>query len=211
MSLPDSSKGVTFSPEFERDIGDEIDGAGFWIRCLARAIDLIIHYAIYFVTVIIIAIVAGIVAAIIGLSPDLVVERLGPQALTTHALAILASVSYHTFCEGMHGSTLGKLICGLVVVKDNGTHCGILAALGRSFAFYIDGLFFAIPAAISMNDTSKRQRLGDRWAKTMVVKTRDLGGIMDVHSGLRFVMVFFGGMVLEMIIIGLSQILKLVG
>ena len=182
-----------FSNEAGIDFGDKVEGAGFWIRLLARVIDVIIHYVIAFVTVIFITIVASIVAVIIDVSPDLIFERLENQVLTDYLLAMLGLVAYHTLCEGLHGATLGKLICGLVVVKEDGTHCGALPAFKRSLAFYIDGLFFGIPAVISMNSSLKRQRLGDRWAKTMVVKRSELDGSLQLRSGLRFVFVFLGG------------------
>ena len=211
MNASDSSNTVGSPTEFRIDFADKVEGSGFWIRFLARVIDLIIHYVVTFVVVIFIAVVASVIAGIMGVSPDLVAEKLGSQALIGYVLAILGSIAYHTICEGVHGSTLGKLICGLVVVKEDGTYCGVFAALGRSFAFYIDGLFFGIPAAISMSDTAKRQRLGDRWAKTMVVKRGDLEGILQVRSSLQFVIVFLGGVILDGVIFGFAQILKLAG
>lgn len=209
MNLNDSSKIAGLSTEFGTDIGDIVEGAGFLIRLLARVIDLIAHYVVAFIAVVLIALVAGIVAAIMGISPDLVAARLRSQTLLGYAFAVLGSTAYHTVCEGMHGSTLGKLICGLVVVKEDGTHCGLLAAFERSLAILIDGLILGAPAAISMSDTSKRQRLGDRWAKTMVVKRPDLEGIMQLRSGLRFVIVFLGGVLLDGAIFGFAQLLKL--
>jgi hypothetical protein len=105
---------------------------------------------------------------------------------------------------------LGKLICGLVVVKENGQSCGLLAAFGRSLAFFVDSLFWGIPALISMSDSAKQQRLGDRWAKTMVVKRRDLKGIVPLCSGLWFVPAFLGGVILNGALAGLAVLLTFV-
>jgi len=40
----------------------------------------------------------------------------------------------------MHGSTLGKLALSMVVVREDGSPCGLDAALLRSFAYFVDGL-----------------------------------------------------------------------
>jgi uncharacterized RDD family membrane protein YckC len=188
-----------------------INGAGCGIRLLARVIDHVTHFIVSFVAILFVEIIAGIVAIImLGMSSDAISQKMSEPTFLDFVLALLGFIMYHTLCEGIHGSTLGKLICGLVVVKENGQTCGLLAAFGRSLAFLIDSLFFCIPALISMNESTKQQRLGDRWAKTMVVKRHDLKGIVPLRSGLWFVPAFLGGVMLDGALTGLSILLKFV-
>jgi uncharacterized RDD family membrane protein YckC len=175
----------------------EIAGAGFWIRLLARVIDLILHYGIAFTTGLFVGVIAVIVAAVMGIPYDTVPERFQTQTCLDYIMALLGSAAYHTLCEGVHGSTLGKLICGLVVIKEDKKPCGLLAALERSLALYVDGLLLGLPAILSMRESPRRQRLGDRWAKTMVVKTRDLESTMEPRSGLRFIAAFVCGVTVD--------------
>lgn len=120
------------------DIGDLVEGAGFWIRVLARIIDIVVHNVVAFVFMIGIFFVAVIVVTLMGMPVELLVEKLQSRTL-------------------------------------------------------------------------KRQRLGDRWAKTMVVKRRDLEGIMSIHSGCRFVVGFLVAAAVDGVIFGLGAILTLVG
>jgi uncharacterized RDD family membrane protein YckC len=194
----------------ERDSLELIKGAGCGIRLLARVIDLVTHYIVGIVAILFVAIIAGIVMALLGMSSDTISQKLSEQTFLDYVLIILGFILYHTFCEGVHGATLGKLICGLVVIKEGGRACNLLSAFGRSLGFLIDSLFFCIPASMSMSDSEKQQRLGDRWAKTMVVKHRDLEGIVPLRSGLWFGLAFFSGILADGALAGLSVLLKFV-
>jgi len=78
----------------------------------------------------------------------------------------------------------------------------------RSVAFYLDSLFFGLIAASSMQSSELKQRLGDKWAHTIVV-----GQAQPVQntqpSGWRFVFVFLGAVVADGLIFALSLFLKL--
>lgn len=88
-------------------------------------------------------------------------------------------------CEGLHGSTLGKRICGITVVTEDLRPAGLVAALKRSVAYYLDSLFFGWIAARKMSESPRRQRHGDVWAGTMVVRIRSLDPASR-RSSLRF-------------------------
>ena len=188
----------------------DLEGAGYWIRALARIIDLVVHNLLMVVVFVIIGIFIGFLEVFQGFSSDVFLERLEDQNVMNYALAILGSVLYHTISEGVHGSTLGKLICGLVVIKEDRKPCGFFPALWRSLAYFIDAFIFTIPAALSMSESSKRQRLGDRWAKTMVVKNQQLMGIMEKRSGVRFVIGFLGALFVDGLLQVISQIIRLI-
>lgn len=196
-------------------------GAGFWIRALARVIDTILLIIIGFIVGIlvsfIIAIIVGINAGIAGMPPESIektieeiLQRSGSLTLVNYVLSIFATLVYYTICESLHGSTLGKLICGLVVVTEKGTPCGLGSALGRSAAFLIDALVFGIVAAVNMSSSPKRQRLGDKWFHTVVAKRRDLEPI-QLRSGWRFMIVLMGAVVLHAIILFISRLINIVG
>jgi hypothetical protein len=59
------------------------------------------------------------------------------------------------------------------VVREDGGRPGLWAALVRGALRFVDGLFFAIPAALAMEGSPLRQRIGDRVAHTVVVGYRD--------------------------------------
>jgi uncharacterized RDD family membrane protein YckC len=196
-------------------------GAGFWIRALARIIDTILLLIIGFIVGILIGVIMGIIIGITlgiaGVPPESIekaiedfLQRSGGLTLVNYALSILATIVYYSVCESLHGSTLGKLICGLVVVTEKGTPCGIGSALGRSAAFLLDALFFGIIAAVSMSSSPKRQRLGDKWFHTVVAKRRDLQP-EQLRSAWRFVIVLMGAVALNAIILFISQLINFVG
>jgi uncharacterized RDD family membrane protein YckC len=76
---------------------------------------------------------------------------------------------YHSLLEGMLGSTLGKRLCGIMVLKADFTPCGIGAGFFRNMLRIVDGFFYYLVAAVSVAGTLKWQRLGDLAAETVVV------------------------------------------
>lgn len=148
----------------------ELEGAGFWIRALARLIDLAFHYVTAFAAMIVVVVILAIYASTKGLDLQVLIAKLGPFSILSAFLSILGSWAMHALCEGLHGSTLGKRLCGLAVISEGGHPCSFKQGLGRSAAFYIDSLFFGLVAASQMSDSPKRQRLGDKWCHTIVAR-----------------------------------------
>jgi uncharacterized RDD family membrane protein YckC len=86
-------------------------------------------------------------------------------------------VLYFPVLEGLWGRSLGKLIAGTIVVDGAGHPPGIWKAVLRTLArlfevnpFLVGGL----PAGIVMMNSQTRRRVGDMWAKTYVVRVKDL-------------------------------------
>ncbi|MEM2902827.1 MAG: RDD family protein [Candidatus Bathyarchaeia archaeon] len=78
---------------------------------------------------------------------------------------------YFMILEGTVGSTLGKRALKLKVVKEDGTACGLAASFIRNILRIIDALpFIYIVGMIFIARSPKKQRLGDRIAKTVVVE-----------------------------------------
>ena len=74
------------------------------------------------------------------------------------------------------GATVGNLIVGLEPIPINGTSNEIRfsQSFKRHFLDIIDMFFFGLVAYITIKNTEKNQRLGDIWAKTIVVNKNEL-------------------------------------
>ncbi|HSJ08772.1 MAG TPA: RDD family protein [Longimicrobiales bacterium] len=86
-------------------------------------------------------------------------------ALATAALSVL----YFPVLEALWGQTVGKRLLGMVVVRENGTAIGWVAAIVRRLPFLLE--FFMIDALFALF-TARRQRAFDKVAGTVVVMTR---------------------------------------
>ncbi len=91
---------------------------------------------------------------------------------------LIAALLYHTVAEGIGGATIGKLLIGHRVVNADLRPAGALAAFMRSLAYFLDSLFFGIPAYSSMSESSLHQRIGDKWASTIVAQA----GALPAHA-----------------------------
>ena len=79
--------------------------------------------------------------------------------------------AYYMLLEGYLGQTLGKMLLGIKVVReDTGGVPGLGPAALRTVLRIIDGLFFYLVAFISVLATQKNRRLGDMAANTLVVR-----------------------------------------
>ena len=85
-------------------------------------------------------------------------------------LGILSFFLYQTFSEGISGTSIGKLVCRLSVVQTDARPCTMLGAFKRDLAYHMDALFFGLIGYESMKKSPLRQRYGDVWANTVVVR-----------------------------------------
>ena len=88
----------------------------------------------------------------------------------------LVVILYYVLMEAYLGGTLGKLIVGIRIVKEDGKKITIVDSLIRTVLRVIDGLFCYLVAAILVWSSEKRQRLGDKAAHTIVVSAKELSG-----------------------------------
>jgi uncharacterized RDD family membrane protein YckC len=124
------------------------------------------------------AILLGIVNFIIGLifhagmtntNGVMSYNSSGPGA----ALQIIIPIVYFIVMEAMWGATLGKMVLGIRIVKLDGSPIGWGESIIRNLLRIIDDIPFFIPyllGAILIWTSPTRQRLGDRVAKTVVVR-----------------------------------------
>lgn len=81
------------------------------------------------------------------------------------------AMAYYILLEGYTGQTLGKMLFGIKVVKeDTGEVPGIKAAAIRSVLRLVDGFLSYLVAFIAVLASKKNQRLGDMAAHTLVVR-----------------------------------------
>src|SRR5918993_3941863 len=97
----------------------------------------------------------------------------GSFAFSLGTLASLLYVggifAYYLFMEGYLGQTVGKMLLGIKVVReDTGGVPGLGAAALRTVLRVIDGILFYLVAFISVLATQKNRRLGDMAAHTLV-------------------------------------------
>jgi uncharacterized RDD family membrane protein YckC len=98
--------------------------------------------------------------------------RLFIMIFSTVMFYFIGGFLYHSLLEGMLGTTLGKKICGITVLKADFTACGIGAGFLRNLLRIVDSFFYYLVAAVSLAGTLKWQRLGDLAAETVVVKRK---------------------------------------
>ena len=84
---------------------------------------------------------------------------------------VVGVFAYYLLLEGYLGQTLGKMLLGIKVVReDNGGVPGLGAAALRTVLRIIDGILAYAVAFVSVLASQKNQRLGDMVAKTLVVR-----------------------------------------
>lgn len=80
-------------------------------------------------------------------------------------------VLYFPVVEGWFGRTPGKTLLGLTVVQSSGDDVTVRHAFQRRIIDVFDFYGFGIPAMLAVAHTSMKQRLGDFWAGTCVIRT----------------------------------------
>jgi uncharacterized RDD family membrane protein YckC len=137
--------------------------AGFWIRFVARVIDGIILTT----ASVIIRVPFGL--ALLGPRPSfgMTPMLLGTMAITS-LLSIAMNVAYEAYFVHTRGATLGKMVLGLKIVREDGSGIPLDLAIGRYFAQWVSALIFMIGYIMAGFDPQKRA-LHDRICKTRVI------------------------------------------
>jgi len=142
---------------------------GFWIRFLASFVDGLLLGVI-------LTVIAGVAMAVVKLDvtelsrtpPDLM-KLLAFEGLVWGG-SFLCGATYETTMVGRFGATLGKMACGLKVVRSDGSRVTYARSLGRHFAKTLSSFALCIGYLIAAFDDEKRA-LHDRICDTRVVKT----------------------------------------
>ncbi len=127
---------------------------GIWIRFISFLIDTIV-----------LGVLIGVVGSILGFS---VVSRTAGWGFGL--LSFIIFLAYFTYLEGSKGQTIGKMVTKIKVVGEDGEMINMNQAFTRNILRVIDGLLAYLIGAILIWRSDKKQRLGDRIAKTVVIK-----------------------------------------
>jgi uncharacterized RDD family membrane protein YckC len=131
---------------------------GIGPRLVAQVVDTVVLIVLFFLL--------GFV-----LSGSFTFEYQGEAAYPFLSAYLLIFILYYAILEGATGATLGKKVAKIRVVKEDGSACGIGPAFIRTLLRFIDALpFLYIIGMVLISRSDKKQRLGDRLAKTVVVK-----------------------------------------
>ena len=145
--------------------------AGFWIRAGAQVVDL---FFLFFAVVFVLGCADGVRAAFQEEGGTSLFSLLEKHSWIDRLLTYVAFAVYHAISECVLGGTVGKRLFGLRVVDLGLKVPAFRQTVVRSAAFIVDTFLFAIVAAQAMGDSPIRQRVGDRWADTRVVRQRSL-------------------------------------
>lgn len=107
-----------------------------------------------------------------GLTPPLNPLRIILQVLLAMGYFAIGSFLYHSLLEGIYGKTIGKKLCGILVLKDDFSRCTLPAGFLRNLMRIVDGMFYYLVAVVTITGTLKWQRLGDIVGGTIVVRDR---------------------------------------
>ena len=82
-------------------------------------------------------------------------------------------ILYFVVVEAIYGATLAHQALYLKVTTLDRKEIGLTQAFKRHLLDPIDIFFWGIPGIIAIKNTDKYQRLGDLWAKTIVIDLKD--------------------------------------
>jgi len=129
---------------------------------------------IRFVAILIDSIILGIIGWILGFLFGIYTMGfyMRPQVALSGwgIVTFIIYIAYFTYLEGTRGQTIGKMAMKIRVVREDGSPIDIGTAFIRNILRVIDGLIFYLVGAILIWTSHKKQRLGDRAAKTVVIK-----------------------------------------
>jgi len=160
--------------EYFRDQGihfpTESNIASPWIRFGAFVIDFVLVYIIFLITVLILS-SRGLLPGIEALARTGTLTKLPPDQLRLMEIVVyLILIAYFTIGEASAmKASIGKRICGLIVVNADGEGIGFPIALARGLAKVVSLPLWGIPF-VSIFWSEHRQTLPDYLARTYVIK-----------------------------------------
>lgn len=158
------------SPEHQKDHADyreitietlsappiKVDPAPLTRRIAAGTIDSVVLFIIW-------------TLARFGFGESLSATIIELPDLTSTMFLVILSIAYYWVTEGLFAVTLGKFMLKIRVVGTDGEPCSFGAAFKRNIIRFIDWLpVLYLLGGLSILASSKKQRLGDRIADTIV-------------------------------------------
>lgn len=146
----------------------DVQQCGVGIRGVAMAIDSVVWFGLFLVSVTAVGAMTGQVETTSeGLNTDLT----GLPALAGMGLWLVLSIGYHTLAEWRWGKTIGKALVAIRVVGDDGRPVSLRSSAYRNVLRLLDWLpLFYVLGIVAIATSTERRRLGDRLASTAVVR-----------------------------------------
>ena len=141
--------------------------AGFWIRALAFSIDnmiLNIIYVVFFIT-------GGLAVYFASDTQDwlMILDRALMLTIPYNIVMLTITIGYFTYLHGSTGQTIGKMVCQLKVVQENGEPL----SYGKSFLRWVGYLVSAVVLNIGflwVAFDKNKQGWHDKIARTYVIE-----------------------------------------
>jgi len=146
-------------------VAGEMVYAGFWIRVGAKVIDAIILWAVGFA----VSFLGGFFFAGVHSTGGQIPTRFIASNILMALLSSAIQIAYPIYFLGKYGATLGKMACGLKVVRPDGERISYARACGRVFAEFLSSIILCIGYIMVALDEEKRA-LHDRICDTRVIR-----------------------------------------
>jgi uncharacterized RDD family membrane protein YckC len=147
----------------EPTAGKELNFATLGDRLLAQAVDGLVGVGIF--------VLLGLtLASRFGGLTDQGFELTGMPALILLGVLLSVMLIYFILLEGFFGATLGKWVAEIRVATRDGGRINMRASIVRNLMRLVDGIGVYLVAAFSVILTSRRVRLGDLAAGTVVLR-----------------------------------------
>lgn len=125
---------------------------------------------IRFVSILIDSIILGIIEGVVGMALGVFSRPPGEAHYAWWIISFIIFIAYFTYLEGSKGQTVGKMITKIKVVQEDGRPIDMGQAFTRNILRIIDSLVVYLIGAILIWRSNRKQRLGDRIAKTVVIR-----------------------------------------
>jgi uncharacterized RDD family membrane protein YckC len=146
------------------------DYAGFWIRLGAYIIDAVILGIANFIIQAVYSLVTDLPDVSKALANN---SQMFSEFILSFMILFLiqfaVTVGYPTFFVGKYGATPGKMVCGLKVIRPDGSGVSYLRALARYLAQILSGMILCIGFLMIAFDDECRA-LHDRICDTRVIR-----------------------------------------
>ncbi len=145
------------------------EAVGFQARVFPRLIDSALHLVMALLG----GMAAGVALAVLakqGLVDTGWLERLKLSLGPRLAVSVSTTLASTAVMNRVSGTSVGKWLFRQRLVRIDGTRPRLLDGVVRELGLYIDLLFFGAVGYVTMKDSPLRQRVGDKWANTVVVR-----------------------------------------
>jgi uncharacterized RDD family membrane protein YckC len=147
---------------------DAPERCGLGIRGVAMTIDSVVWFALFFVATFPVAAATGqLETTASGANASLE----GVPGTAAFVLWLALGLGYHTLFEWQFGKTLGKYLVGIRAANEDGSALSLRSSLIRNVARLVDFLpAFYVVGIVALVLSDEHERLGDRFAGTVVVR-----------------------------------------